>query len=54
MGETDQLSAYDAELLREITRAVKSLQFGSVQVVVHEGRVVEVATTEKRRIPLDK
>lgn len=33
----------------EILRAVRSLRFGSVEVVVHEGSVVQIVRTERLR-----
>jgi hypothetical protein len=33
----------------EILRAVRSLRFGSVEVVVHEGNVVQIVRTERLR-----
>jgi hypothetical protein len=32
-----------------VRRAVRALRFGSVEVVVHEGRVVQIETREKFR-----
>ena len=34
---------------RAVVRAVRSVQFGSVEIVIHEGRVVQVETREKVR-----
>jgi hypothetical protein len=36
---------------RTVRRAVASLRYGSVEVVVHDGRVVQVETREKVRFP---
>lgn len=36
--------------LEIVRRKVGSLRFGSVQIVVHEGRVTQVESTEKTRI----
>jgi hypothetical protein len=33
----------------EILRAVRSLRFGSVEIVVHEGNVVQIVRTERLR-----
>ncbi len=36
----------------EIVRLkVAALRFGSVQIIVHEGRVTQVESTEKTRLP---
>ena len=43
-----------AESWLEIVRQrVEAMRFGSVQVVVHEGRVTQVESTEKTRLPND-
>jgi len=43
-----------AESWLEIVRQrVEAMRFGSVQVVVHEGRVTQVESTEKTRLPSD-
>ena len=34
---------------REVSEAVRDLQFGSVEIVVHEGRVVQIEKKEKVR-----
>ena len=34
-----------------VRRKVDALRFGSVQIVVHEGRVTTVEATEKTRLP---
>jgi hypothetical protein len=43
-------SAESSELVDAVTEAAKGLRFGSIEVVVHDGRVVQVVRTEKRRI----
>lgn len=37
------------EVLRAVWEAVRSLRFGSVEIVVHEGRVIQVEKREKIR-----
>ena len=34
---------------RAVVEAIRALRFGSVEVVVHEGRVVQIETREKVR-----
>lgn len=41
--------AWEARLLA----AVRNLRFGSVEVVVHDGRVTQIETREKLRFPAD-
>lgn len=38
------------EVALEILRAVKEIRYGSVEVVVHEGKVVQIERKEKIRI----
>lgn len=37
------------ELLRELREALKSIQFGTIELVLHEGRVVQLERREKVR-----
>ena len=34
---------------RAVVEAIRALRFGSVEIVVHEGRVVQIETREKVR-----
>ena len=36
-----------------VRQKVEAMRFGSVQIVVHEGRVTQVESTEKTRLPND-
>jgi len=38
---------------REILQAVREVRFGTVEIVVHDGRVMEIRQTKKVRIPSD-
>ncbi len=40
----------EPSLEREILEAVAGIDFGSVEVVIHQGRVVSIEMREKRRI----
>lgn len=35
-----------------VKQKVEAMRFGSVQIVVHEGRVTQVESTEKTRFPV--
>ncbi len=35
---------------REVREAVEKLRFGTVQIIIQDGRVVQIDTTEKRRL----
>jgi hypothetical protein len=39
---------------RELLRAVRALRFGSVEVTVHDGRVVQIEKREKVRLEADR
>ena len=40
----------DAALLREIQNALHGLRFGSVEITVHNGQVVQIERKEKFRL----
>ena len=37
--------------LEIVKHKVEAMRFGSVQIIVHEGRVTQVESTEKTRLP---
>lgn len=39
--------------LEIVRQKVAAMRFGSVQIIVHEGRVTQVESTEKTRLPSD-
>ncbi|HEU0106682.1 MAG TPA: YezD family protein [Vicinamibacteria bacterium] len=41
--------AVDTDWERAVMRAIRALRYGSVEIVVHEGRVVQIETREKVR-----
>jgi len=38
-----------AEALKAVERALEALRFGSVQLILHEGKVVQIEVTERQR-----
>ena len=38
------------ELAEAVTEAARGLRYGSIEVVVHDARVVQIIRTEKKRI----
>ena len=44
------ISADERGLLREVIRALRSLRYGSVNLTVHDGRLVEIQKIEKIRM----
>lgn len=43
-----------ADWLDVVRRKVDDLRFGSVQIIVHEGRVTQVESLEKTRFPASR
>jgi hypothetical protein len=37
------------EVAQEVLKAIKSLQFGSIEIIVHEGKVTQIELREKVR-----
>ena len=46
---THTADAVDMDWERAVVEAIRSLRYGSVEIVVHEGRVVQIETREKVR-----
>ena len=46
----DTMGALNPDLEREILDALRGIRYGSVEVVVHDAKVVQVVRTEKVRI----
>ena len=44
----------DPRIAMEILRAVNDLSYGSVEVVVHDGRVVQIERKEKIRLGVER
>jgi hypothetical protein len=40
-------------LLRELEQALRTIRYGSVELVIHEGRVVQLERREKVRVDVD-
>ena len=55
MGSTDSAVAADApatlpgEVLAALVRLLRELRYGSIEIVVHEGRVTQIERREKVR-----
>jgi hypothetical protein len=39
----------DTSVAQEITRAIQSLKFGSIEITVHDGKVTQIEKREKVR-----
>ena len=46
---THTAEAVDTDWERAVVEAIRALRFGSIEIVVHEGRVVQIETREKVR-----
>ncbi|PYQ43665.1 MAG: DUF2292 domain-containing protein [Acidobacteria bacterium] len=46
---THRAEAVDTDRERAVVEAIRALRYGSVEIVVHEGRVVQIETREKVR-----
>ncbi|GED71630.1 hypothetical protein BRE01_53320 [Brevibacillus reuszeri] len=44
----------DDLLLDRIARALETLEYGSIHIVVHDSQVVQIERTEKYRLPAEK
>lgn len=58
MSETDRLRQAERgaghggpDAAEEILRAVREVRFGSVEIIIHDSRVVQVERREKVRFP---
>ncbi len=43
----------EGDLVRQILAAIEGIRFGSVEIVVHEGRIVQIERREKVRLPAE-
>ena len=54
MSETAQAApqsaSEDSVLAQEVLRAIAGIRYGSVEVTIHEGRVVQIECREKIRL----
>jgi hypothetical protein len=49
-GELEKaLTSNESQILRELAEGIRSIRYGSIVLVVHEGRLVEVTKTVRLR-----
>ena len=48
-AEGEALDDYQARAIREIVRAVRSVAFGSVEIVIQNSRIIQIERKEKFR-----
>lgn len=53
VAESENAAAVDAAILREIAAHLAGLRFGSLEIVVHEGRVTQIERRERLRFGVD-
>jgi len=41
----------DADKIDVVTQALKGLDFGEIHITIHEGKIVQIDRTEKKRFP---
>lgn len=46
---TNELVAIDDDVLREIKHVLAQIQYGSLEISVHNGRIVQLERREKKR-----
>ena len=51
-GQTERRLPTDVE--KEILRAVSHIEYGSIEVVIHDGKVVQIECREKIRVARDE
>lgn len=44
----------DPEWIERIIRSLEGLEYGSVQIIVHDSRITQIERLEKFRYPLEK
>lgn len=49
-SQTQPVTARERTVLDEVLEAIRKVQYGYVQVVIQDSRVVQIDTTEKKRI----
>ena len=49
----DESIPLSPQLLRELRKALRSIRFGAIELVIHDGRVVQLEFREKIRLEPD-
>ncbi|MBX9915889.1 MAG: YezD family protein [Nitrosomonas sp.] len=50
IAASDQAKKIPAEVAQEILRAVANIEYGSIEIVIHDNRVVQIECREKIRV----
>ena len=49
-GNTQETKRLSAEIERAIIQAIERIDYGSIEMVIHDGRVVQIECREKIRV----
>lgn len=44
----------DDQWIQRIVRSLEGLEYGSVQIIVHDSKITQIERLEKKRFPLEK
>lgn len=47
-------SKIDEQWIERIVRSLEGLEYGSVQIVVHDSQIMQIERVEKQRFPIEK
>jgi len=47
--QNEELPKVDRDVLTQISKAIQAIRFGSVEIIIQEGRVVQIERKEKIR-----
>jgi len=50
VANNDPIKKIPAEVAQEILRVVASIEYGSIEIIIHDNRVVQIECREKIRI----
>ena len=50
MAAAVQFTAAERAVLEEVLVVIRKLRYGSIQLIVQDGRVIQIDTIEKRRL----
>jgi hypothetical protein len=54
LGQPSPVASFeDDPVYARIARVISELRFGTVEITIHDGRVVQIERTEKIRLPTD-
>ena len=51
--QNEELLKVDRDVLAQISKAIQAIQFGSVEIIIQDGKVVQIERKEKIRFNSD-